>query len=145
MNNLSVKSVNQSARSVTLGALLRDFNFSEPDWNRLPPEFPYCDTTELSRIEKHYLSGIKLAWTATTEKGKQTFYKRVGYISMLILAVMSTGTIILNIFKSPGFAYASQISAATVSATFRTTSVNAGKATNEIIESTQSAIFKNKF
>lgn len=152
-SNGSVPVVNRSVQFVSLGAFIRDFNFANPDWSSIPPDlFTHRSFSEegpdpLTKQEKHLLGAIKLAYF-TIEVGRETLIRkavRTGALTLVISLISFITLIALRSptsLTSPTLIRIREVSAATVSATFKSAGTNVNKATDEIVESTRSAIFR---
>jgi|SRR3989344_9452361 len=128
---------------INLKSYINEFNFAEPDWSLLPSDFPYCNAEKLTTQEQLLFSGIKLAWYGTQRKGIHKLYLQSAYLAGLSLVVISFLFFAKTFLSSPGWQYTKEVSAATISATLRTSRVHTqAENLNEIIESTMSGILK---
>ncbi len=110
-------------------AFIRSFNFSNPDWRKLSSSFPYLEENGLTREEKHLLDGIKLAWMATTNKGRKKFYQQIRLTVFTFLLIVLSAFTILNFTRKNQEKIAKTVNAASIKA-------------EDIIQSTVSAILR---
>ena len=122
--NKSAKSVLPSFRFVSLRAFIREFNFAEPSWENTPEEFPNCDTSGLSVSDRYLFDAIKIAYFVN-EGGWKKSAVRTGLICLIGLIGL------ISLISSNAEPLARTVSAASVKA-------------DEVIQSTVSAILKNK-
>jgi hypothetical protein len=52
----------KNKKSVSLKQFIKDFDYDNPEWSRLPEGFPHPDTKGLKREERRIFEGIKMAW-----------------------------------------------------------------------------------
>src|SRR4030042_5407096 len=132
-------------KSINLKKFIAEFNFPNPDWNNLPYDFPNLSKTGLTREEGYLLDGIKLAWMASESQGKMHLLKNSLKISLSAIALLAILSISRNFVKSPEWQYARQVSAATISATLKTTGISSNaNELNIFLESTMSGVLKRK-
>ena len=124
---------------------IKVFNFPDPDWENLPIGFPDVSKKGLNKEESYLLEGIILAWLAGEKRGKMVLLKnsiKSGVISFIILAILS---LFINFTQGPGWQYTKQVSAATISATLKTTGISSdADEINIFLDSTISGILKRK-
>jgi hypothetical protein len=104
------------------------FNFPDPDWDSLPPNFPNVPKTGLTREESYLLEGIILAWTANAGGWKKGV-ARSAHIGLVCLIGLISFIGLIGLISSGSESLTSTVNAA-------------GTAINEIVESTASAILK---
>jgi len=68
-----------------LKKFVREFNFPDPNWDSLPPNFPNIPMDDLSVEEKHLFEAIKLAWFAN-EGGKILFFRKLKVILLVFIS-----------------------------------------------------------
>ena len=115
---------------------IRDWDFPHPDWNKLPKDFPNCETEGLNKEEKHLFGAIKLAWM--TSMGKGELYKNLARRSLLAFGVSLILVTGYSFFAYPESSFSKAVNAATISATFKHGQIQV----QDILESTASALFK---
>lgn len=113
----------------TTKKFIADFNFPDPDWDNLPPNFPNLPKENLTHEEEHLLGGIKLAWYATAGGFKDGARKsaRIGLISLI--GLIGLIGLINFIIQPSGNKFTRTVNAASLQV-------------NEAIESTMSAILR---
>lgn len=111
-------------KTYTTRQFIAKFNFPDPDWDRLPPNFPNLPKEGLSREEDHLLDAIKLAyfveggWRIGARKSA-----RIGLISLVCLISL------IRLVSHNQAGFVEPVQAATMKV-------------NEAIESTMSAILR---
>ena len=114
--------------NLKLKIIINNWDFSSPDWESLPKDFPNLSKKSLTIKEEMLLDGICLAWMAS--EGRNYLIKRMlrrGLVAIAIIFVLLAGG---NLITS------SQTTTNTVSAKTVT------QALGEIVESTRSAILR---
>lgn len=103
---------------------VNSFNFPNPDWGKLPHDFPNLSKKGLTREEGHLLDAIVLAWLTTTPEGKNYLARklRIGLFGL--------------------FGLIGLISLITLKGNFSKQAKAAGVILDEAIQSTMSAILK---
>lgn len=124
----------KSYKSNNLAEFIRDFNFPNPSWDRLPAGFPDCDGRGLSeKQDRHLFEAIKTAWIIEGG-GRKTFYKtavrKAAFGIAVVIVIVLLGK---TITESPEKTITRSANAKTITQTV-----------GEIIESTRSAILKIK-
>jgi hypothetical protein len=139
-NTLPALSCPNPVSSRVLSNFIKEWNFPNPDWSTLPPNFPNCDIGGLKKEEKHLYGALKLAWTVTQPTGKNSFLKSTFQSGLIALITLITLIGLINFISSPSKALTKvkEISAATISAQFRQSQAQV----QDILESTASALFK---
>ena len=145
MNHISRKSSIINHKYQSLKGFVNDFNFPDPVWKNLPPNFPNVSKESLSREEKHLLDGITLAWQATQSQGRSYLLRKSISYGFTALALILGLAFSNNIAKSPEWRYVREVSAATISATLKTTGLPSdADELNTLLESTMSGVLKRK-
>lgn len=52
----------QKTKSSKVKEFVKNFSFENPDWEKLPEDFPFSDTSLLNKEEEGLYSGIVFAW-----------------------------------------------------------------------------------
>jgi len=112
----------------TLKEFVLNFDFENPQWDKLPPDFPNLDKSGLSTEEGHLLDGIKLAWL--TGEGRETFYKSVTRKALVGVTTVILIVLISNLLTKP------------VSFTKSAQAKTLTEAVGEVVEATMSAVFR---
>ena len=95
--NKFAKSALKSAQSVSLVRFIRNFNFVNPNWDKLPRGFPYCDLNGLTKEEKCLFDAITTAWIAS----QPTSY----FVKKIIYPTITLTTLVLFFLEIISFAY----------------------------------------
>ena len=116
----------------TLKNSINSWDFSNPDWTKLPTDFPNCDTSGLtSKQDKHLFDAIKTEWIVEGG-GREKFYKTAVRQVILGLTVSILGILLFrNLIISPDEYITRSVSAKTVGQTF-----------GDFVEATMSAVFR---
>lgn len=101
-----------------LKRFINTFNYPDPSWDKLPNDFPNCDTSGLTAHEEGLFSGISLIWYANYG-GRPDLYKRFAKSMTLLMIIAVSGMILKNILVSDMFGRVVEVNAATVSGTLR--------------------------
>lgn len=132
-----------------LREFIHSFDFWEPDWpsflSHFPnfPDFSNFPNSCLSPQEQGILTAIKLAYY-NSGPGRNSLYLKTARIALSIATIALIGIYTKTSFDSPTFATVRKVSAATVSAAFKSINVQVeGSRVNEIVESTMSGMLKN--
>jgi hypothetical protein len=113
----------------TLKNSINSWDFSNPDWNKLPTDFPNCDTSGLiTKQEGHLFDGIKLAWLAS--EGRNYLIKRTVRHTAIVTAIIFVLLTGKNIITQNS-TNTNTVSAKTVSQTV-----------GDFVEATMSAVFR---
>jgi len=134
-------------KSKTLKRYIKEFDFENPNWDRLPGGFPDCEREALTKVEKHYLEAIEVAWLTTTKVGRRTMYRKFTRASLLTVAMIIIGFLAQFVIRNPESSYSKGVNAATISATLKrmgqkNESNESKKALETVIESTMSAVYR---
>ena len=112
---------------------INNFNFPDPDWSRLPPNFPNLPKDGLNKEETHLLGAIKLAYSVN-EGGRNLLFRKTVKVAVIAVVISLISFISLISLREPG-KIARAVNAATISA-------NLKQNFEGVVESTRSAIFK---
>jgi hypothetical protein len=137
MNNKQINNINHAIKYRSVRSFIKNWNFPDPDWSTLPPDFPNCDTSGLGKEEKHLFSAIIFAWTVSV--GRPVFYKKLLKQSMLTVGAILILLLGYNSLSNPESTFSKAVNAATISATMRVSPIQV----HDILESTASALFKS--
>ena len=105
----------------TYKSYIKNFDFANPEWDKLPRGFPNLEKIELTREEGHLLDAIKLAWLTTTSTGRRYLCRKVTRTgTFLIICLISLmGLIRLITLPSEKRLIKPVNAAATISATLK--------------------------
>jgi len=118
----------KSYHSYSVKRFIANFNFPNPDWEKLPSGFPNLPINGLTKEEKYLLEGIKLAWIATAG-GWKTSLKKSARTSFIVLICLISLISLINLALQNQSVLAQPVQAAALQI-------------NDVIESTMSAILK---
>ncbi|OGM24057.1 hypothetical protein A2715_02670 [Candidatus Woesebacteria bacterium RIFCSPHIGHO2_01_FULL_39_32] len=107
---------------------IRNFNFSNPNWENLPNGFPNLGKQGLTRQEGCLLDAIKLAWMTGELEGRKSLLLNTTRVFLLVSAIVVIGTLGLQLLRSPENTFTT-VNAATIKV-------------DDVIQSTMSAILK---
>jgi len=114
----------------TLKKSINSWDFSNPNWNKLPPGFPDCNLNGLTtKQERHLFDGIKLAWLAS--EGRNYLIKGIVRQTAVITAIILIIILGKTLTSSPDKYLTRSVSAKTVGQTF-----------GDLVEATMSAVFR---